>query len=248
MTENTKIVRDLVERMRQVTEGLSIRKIGGKVGRPYRTVHNYLNQGREPPVSFILDFCRAFNVGEQWLLTGRGAKSGEEARVLEDVTEYIKTGPDETEEFSLPVQIQPLSELTILTPEEYRKRLGDVEGPEAYSAIPLVVDPVAAGESVVIEDKNIESFVIIHSRWVPPGRVTAVRVKGDSMLPTLPEGSLRCRPPRRPKIQSGDLYFLYDLVPRSRVLLDTRLIHDSWRKGCRDERTKARGGFGGGRP
>ena len=36
-------------------------------------------------------------------------------------------------------------------------------------------------------------------------------------------------------------------VPRSRVLLDTRLIHDSWRKGCRDERTKARGGFGGGR-
>ena len=38
------------------------------------------------------------------------------------------------------------------------------------------------------------------------------------------------------------------LIPRSRVLLDTRLIHDSWRKGCRDERTKARGGFGGGRP
>ena len=38
------------------------------------------------------------------------------------------------------------------------------------------------------------------------------------------------------------------VVPRSRVLLDTRLIHDSWRKGCRDERTKARGGFGGGRP
>ena len=38
------------------------------------------------------------------------------------------------------------------------------------------------------------------------------------------------------------------LLPRSRVLLDTRLIHDSWRKGCRDERTKARGGFGGGRP
>ena len=31
-------------------------------------------------------------------------------------------------------------------------------------------------------------------------------------------------------------------LPRSRVLLDTRLIHDSWRKGCRDERTKARGG------
>ena len=38
------------------------------------------------------------------------------------------------------------------------------------------------------------------------------------------------------------------VLPRSRVLLDTRLIHDSWRKGCRDERTKARGGFGGGRP
>ena len=37
-------------------------------------------------------------------------------------------------------------------------------------------------------------------------------------------------------------------LPRSRVLLDTRLIHDSWRKGCRDERTKARGGFGGGCP
>ena len=42
--------------------------------------------------------------------------------------------------------------------------------------------------------------------------------------------------------------FINGEVPRSRVLLDTRLIHDSWRKGCRDERTKARGGFGGGRP
>ncbi len=39
-----------------------------------------------------------------------------------------------------------------------------------------------------------------------------------------------------------------ELLPRSRVLMETRLIHDSWRKGCRDERTKARGGFGGGRP
>ena len=29
-------------------------------------------------------------------------------------------------------------------------------------------------------------------------------------------------------------------VPRSRVLLDTRLIHDSWRKGCRDERVAGR--------
>ena len=60
------------------------------------------------------------------------------------------------------------------------------------------------------------------------------------------------------KIKPGFVYAHYahnnigvslnNLVPRSRVLLDTRLIHDSWRKGCRDERTKARGGFGGGRP
>ena len=48
-------------------------------------------------------------------------------------------------------------------------------------------------------------------------------------------------PPAIAQSQSGPL-------PRSRVLLDTRLIHDSWRKGCRDERTKARGGFGGGAP
>ena len=46
----------------------------------------------------------------------------------------------------------------------------------------------------------------------------------------------------------GDYRRAIDYFPRSRVLLDTRLIHDSWRKGCRDERTKARGGFGGGRP
>ena len=78
--------------------------------------------------------------------------------MLEDVTEYIKTGPDETEEFSLPVQIQPLSELTILTPEEYRKRLGDVEGPEAYSAIPLVVDPVAAKTLRVSSSSTADGF------------------------------------------------------------------------------------------
>ena len=54
------------------------------------------------------------------------------------------------------------------------------------------------------------------------------------------EGWLTLRRNRRDSHRVG--------LPRSRVLLDTRLIHDSWRKGCRDERTKARGGFGGGRP
>ncbi len=83
-----------------------------------------------------------------------------------------------------------------------------------------------------------------------------VLYKGIEFLLTRPVG----RPPKKPIVFYHD--FRYQArswdrsrrvvakveFPRSRVLLDTRLIHDSWRKGCRDERTKARGGFGGGRP
>ena len=59
-------------RLRGATEGMSIREVGEAIGRPYTTIHSYLKDEREPPVSFVADFCRVFGVSEHWLLTGEG--------------------------------------------------------------------------------------------------------------------------------------------------------------------------------
>ncbi len=113
-------------------------------------------------------------------------------------------------QFDLPVQLQHLSKLEVLSPEEYRARVGELEGPESYTAIPLVADPVAAGAGTVIDAENIEGFAVIYSGWVPPGRVTCVRVTGDSMIPTLRPDSLIAVHHDDKAVRDGSLYCLFD--------------------------------------
>ena len=78
----------------------SVREVGKAVQRPYTTIHSYLKEEREPPASFIADFCRAFEISEHWLLTGEGpmqqvgVKSSEEldTPVAREATRSYKAG------------------------------------------------------------------------------------------------------------------------------------------------------------
>lgn len=73
------------------------------------------------------------------------------------------------------------------------KHIGSVpdEGTSELAAVPILRDPTAAGPGRVIQDKDIEGIGIIYTGWCPhPEQTDYVRVKGDSMLPTIPDGSL----------------------------------------------------------
>lgn len=62
-----------------------------------------------------------------------------------------------------------------------------------FYALPLLDDAVAAGTPREIEDAHVEGVCVIHRHWCPnPRESVFVRVKGDSMEPTIPEGAFVC--------------------------------------------------------
>lgn len=71
-------------------------------------------------------------------------------------------------------------------------QVGDVEaGYGDLVAIRVLRDPAAAGHGRVIHDEDVEGVGVIHRKWCPhPDETDYVRVKGDSMSPTLPDGSM----------------------------------------------------------
>jgi len=69
---------------------------------------------------------------------------------------------------------------------------GEHEGEsDSLVAIPVLRDASAAGPGRIINESDIESVGVIYKGWCPhPEKTDYVRVAGDSMLPTLPDGSL----------------------------------------------------------
>jgi hypothetical protein len=64
---------ELAARMREASQGCSLREIGLATGCNWETVRRYLARGR---VSgwFLAAFCDAFSVHAEWLVHGRGAR------------------------------------------------------------------------------------------------------------------------------------------------------------------------------
>ena len=81
----------------------------------------------------------------------------------------------------------PTPELKVVS----RRELDELERWEAFVSIPLVRDEAAAGPPRAVADDDIEGFCLIYESWAKrPSDYVAVRVKGDSMEPVLPDGSI----------------------------------------------------------
>ena len=78
----------------------------------------------------------------------------------------------------------------ITTSPEELKKLNALEGEDQYHAVPYLRDAAAAGAGLIMEDQ-VEGYCIIHKRVAPhPESVRCVRIAGDSMAPTLTDGSI----------------------------------------------------------
>ncbi|MFQ5895427.1 MAG: S24 family peptidase [Nitrospinota bacterium] len=79
-----------------------------------------------------------------------------------------------------------------------------------YRSIPIVTDPIAAGAGVEVVDALVEDYAVIYREWLPPGRCVCVRVAGDSMEPTLPDGSIVAIALDERVLQDGKVFAFYD--------------------------------------
>lgn len=71
-----------------------------------------------------------------------------------------------------------------------RDKLGESERPEHFIPVPLLADPASLGPGLTIEEANVEGYCLIYKDWLGKGRHYAIRVKGESMTPTLNDGDI----------------------------------------------------------
>ncbi|MFW6189440.1 MAG: XRE family transcriptional regulator [Planctomycetota bacterium] len=154
----------LGDRLRAVRRelGLNQTEMGERIGVSQGTVAAYEAGEREPPRPVLLALEHEFSIRPDWLRQGTGEP-------------FARVGP------SKPI---------IATSEEELRRLRRLEGEDQYYAVPYLRDPAAAGEGLLMEDQ-VEGYCVIHKRVAPhPETLRCVRIAGESMSPTLTDGSI----------------------------------------------------------
>lgn len=71
-----------------------------------------------------------------------------------------------------------------------RDRLAGTERPEHFIPVPLLADSASLGGGNIIEDARLEGYCLIYKDWLGRGRHYAIRVRGESMTPTLGDGDI----------------------------------------------------------
>ena len=145
---------------------------------------NLERSDRHPSKLLLLAIQSAFGVTEDWLVRGRGPMSPKaRPRFAEERAPYGARS----------VELKVVS----------RRELEDLERWDVFTAVPLVRDEAAAGTPRAVSDEDIEGFCLVYQGWAKrPEDYVCVRLKGDSMEPVLPDGSivavhLKSRSPRR---------------------------------------------------
>ena len=161
---------DIKSRLKEIT-GPNLSKFARTIGELRQTVDNYL-RGRMPRAEFLIKLAEKKDININWLLTGKGPKELSATAVRKAKVLY---GAEDA--------------INIITKDEYKKLLRDRISAEDYIAIPLISEPIAAGDSLVIKEKDIESFVIVSQGWIKQGHTyRCLRVRGNSMNPIISHG------------------------------------------------------------
>lgn len=164
------------------------------------TLSAYLHGRREPGMEVLRTIARKAKCSIAWLVDGKGTM------------------------FESPT-ISP----TVNVVQTQGKHIGDVAGD--LIAIPILRDASAAGPGRVIRDDDVEGIGVIYRGWCPhPEKTDYVRVSGDSMLPTLPDGCLVTidKSEVEPQSLKGQVVAVW-LADRDEVTIK-RLRYDAGRK------------------
>jgi len=163
-TRDDKRLQEVGERLRKARNqlGISQSEMAGRVGIVQSALVNYEHGRRTPPLSVLLALEHTFHIDHRWILEGKG--------------EPLRRG-------------RPLKPV-IVAGQEHLRALQELEGADAYHAVPYMRDPAAAGTGLIMEE-DIAGYCIIHQRVAPrPDDIRCVSISGDSMAPTLTDGSI----------------------------------------------------------
>jgi phage repressor protein C with HTH and peptisase S24 domain len=132
------------------------------IGVTQSSIAAYEGGRRSPPLPVALALEHVFRIGQNWLMTGEGQR------------------------FLSGMHKQP----TVVTSSAQWRELTRIEGEDQYHAVPYLRDAAAAGSGLIMEEQ-VEGYCIIHKRVAPdPEKIRCVRISGDSMAPTLTDGSI----------------------------------------------------------
>lgn len=165
MAKDTPVSAPPGERLRAARKelGLSQTQLAEAIGVTQSSVAAYESHERLPPLPVLLAIEHRLRINHEWIAKGRGERF---------------TG-----------HAAPQQPVVLATPEQ-RQRMEDLEGRDAYYAVPYLRDPVAAGRGLVMEEEVV-GYCLIHRRVAPkPDALRCVRISGDSMAPTLTDGSI----------------------------------------------------------
>jgi len=126
------------------------------------TISYYETDKREPSINILRKISDLGKVSLDWLIAGKEEKN------------------------------KQLSEPTIhiVTPEEGQRLLKEKEGIDTFIPVPLIEEKIAAGNPMFIENGDVEGYCVIYEKWARGRNMVCVRVKGESMHPTICNGSI----------------------------------------------------------
>ncbi len=181
------------ERILHLMENLGIkeqtafaRKLGVQIGYINDVIHGRKGISKE----CALKISSEFGVSLEWLLYGRGNAWPTITRAAESGEVYDSIPNDKIVDILARrlAQLHPNAAPIILTddPED----MYSLEGREVYRAIPYMADAAAAGSGRLMREE-VAGYVVVHERIARrPENLVAVRITGESMKPTLPDGSI----------------------------------------------------------
>ena len=161
----------ILNRIKDIFEGLPQTKIAKICGVTHQAVNRYYRKDILPNFDAMLRIAKYANVSMEWLLTGREPR------------DRFATGVREAE------VLYGAPAINIITIDKYKKLLQDRVSAGVCVPIPLISEPIAAGDPLTIEQKDIEGFVCIYKSLVKPGHIyRCLRVRGNCMHPIISDG------------------------------------------------------------
>jgi len=172
--------------------GLSQKVMADRIGFSEHQVRD-AERGKNVPSAVMLEkISRVFSICAAWLLKGEQAADEEALRVSEADKPYDALSDDDLIS-EIGERLKGRARATTvahMVHVEDKAAFEAMEGLQNYWALPYMADPASAGTGRIVEDE-VEGYVVVHTSICrDPESLFCARITGDSMEPTLTDGSI----------------------------------------------------------
>lgn len=174
----------------QKEQGLSTYALAKRAGLSHQSMYKYL-EGAIPDAPYVLRIARAFEVSIEWLLTGRDAPSVTTPHIIT----FAHDDPTMREEFA------------------------SHEDADSFIPVRILGDAAAMGPGRKVASGKTAGYALIHEVALPriartqkrsDEQIVCLWARGESMEPTIQDGSLVAVDRRKRGLQNGKIYLVHE--------------------------------------